>query len=112
MRAKSKYKPAKRRGFGIYSKKIASILNNDSCRPLGIVTKGLDSNSDFPKLAIDLDGLHLDEEELSYEVTCQNVQERPPFHSINNIRQPFLPCISEIHDENENFPLEGNFTEK
>ena len=106
MRAKSK--PTKHNGFGIYSKKIASILNNDSCRPLGIVTKGLDSNSEFPKLAIDLDGLHLDdEEELAYEVTCQNVQERPPFHSINNIRQPFIPCISEIHDENESFPLEG-----
>ena len=92
---------------GKYGKYVVSTLKNDTCRRLGVLSKGLETLTEFPSLETDFDALHLDDEELSYEITCKNVQERPPFHSINNIRQSFLPCLMEIHDENEHFKLQS-----
>ena len=94
--------------FASKPKRITSFLNNATCRQLGVVTKGLNGLPDFPSLEIDFDALHLEDEELSYEITCQNVQERPPLDSINNVQQPFFPCLMDVNDQNEDFVLESH----
>ena len=73
---------------------LLPLTKNDNCQSLGIISKGLNPLENFPAITLNLESLTLDEE-LRYEIQCQNVQERPPHESYNFLKHPFLPLAKE-----------------
>ena len=52
-----------------------------------------------------------DDSDPSFQIQCRNVQERPPLESFNEVKSPFLPCVSsstiENHDEFNQYNIDN-----
>ena len=42
-----------------------------------------------------------DDSDPSFQILCRNVQERPPLESFNEVKSPFLPCVSSSTIKNQ-----------
>lgn len=74
---------------------VEKLTDNVANQRFGFITPGLPPLESLPTLSLKLNSLTLDEnDKLAYEVTCRNVQERPPHETFNAIKRPFLPLLN------------------